>query len=291
MKTQRIVILAGGAATRMKKAAPDLTDLDPTLANQADTLTKGMIGLGDSGKSLIDYQLENASNAGFNEVLMLLHPDDDFTQPYYEKLAQEGNSWGLQFVFARQHIHADRVKPAGTADAVLQALEQHPDWQQGRIVVCNSDNLYSTQAFEALWHSSNPNALISYDRDALDFPLERIKAFAIVEPDENNYLQNIIEKPSDEQAEAIAQRYGRIGVSMNAFVFEASDLFPALQKTPSHPVRNEKELPTALLIMTKELGKPISCIPMAENVPDLTSKQDILVVQEYLKKVKSLAFQ
>lgn len=288
MKTQRIVILAGGAATRMKKAAPDLKDLDPTLANQADTLTKGMIGLGDSGKSLIDYQLENASNAGFNEVLMLLHPDDDFTQQYYEKLAQEGNSWGIHFVFARQHIHADRVKPAGTADAVLQALEQYPDWQQGRIVVCNSDNLYSTQAFEALWHSPNPNALISYDRDALEFPLERIKAFAIVEPDENNYLQNIIEKPSDEQAEAIAQRYGRIGVSMNAFVFEASDLFPALQKTPFHPVRNEKELPTALLIMTKELGKPISCIPMAENVPDLTSKQDILVVQEYLKKVKTL---
>ena len=75
---------------------------------------------------------------------------------------------------------------------------------------------------------------------------------------------------------------------MNAFVFEASDLFPALQKTPFHPIRNEKELPTALLIMTKELGKPISCIPMAENVPDLTSKQDILVVQEYLKKVKTL---
>lgn len=286
MKTSRIVILAGGAATRMKKAAPYLKDLDPALANQANTLTKGMIGLGDSGKSLIDYQLENASNAGFSEVLMLLHPDDDFTQQYYQKLENEGNSWNLHFVFARQQIYADRIKPAGTADAVLQALEQHPDWQQGKIVVCNSDNLYSKEAFEALWNSPNPNALISYDREALDFPLERIKAFAIIESDQHSHLQNIIEKPSDEQAQAILEKYGRIGVSMNAFVFEASDLLPALQKTPFHPERNEKELPTTLLIMVRDLKKPISCIPMAENVPDLTSKQDILVVQEYLRNLK-----
>ena len=219
MKTQRIVILAGGAATRMKKAAPDLTDLDPTLANQADTLTKGMIGLGDSGKSLIDYQLENASNAGFNEVLMLLHPDDDFTQAYYEKLAQEGNSWGIQFVFARQYIHTDRVKPAGTADAVLQALEQHPDWQQGRIVVCNSDNLYSAEALHALRETESPNAFISYDRDAMDFPLERISRFAIAKLDANNQLLDILEKPSED----VLEQYKDFGLNIKGV--DAKDKF------------------------------------------------------------------
>ncbi|MFC0184122.1 glucose-1-phosphate adenylyltransferase [Pseudarcicella hirudinis] len=281
---KRILILAGGVASRMKKAAENLQNIDSKLIEQADTLTKGMISVGKAGKSLIDYELYNAHLASFEEILLLLHPEDNFTQPYYEKLMEEDKTWNIKILFARQTIAADRVKPAGTADAVLQALQQHKEWQKGRFIILNSDNLYSVNALNLLWECKYDNALISYDQSALEFPEERIKAFAIIKTNENGFLENIIEKPDEEQTSALKLRDGRIGVSMNAFVMEASDLIPCLEKTPFHPIRNEKELPYSVSLLVENDKNAVYVIPLSENVPDLTSKYDISVVQEYLAK-------
>ncbi len=267
-------------SSRMKKAAENL-QLDQQLIQQADTLTKGMIQVGTSGQSLIDYQLHNAQQAGFTEVLLLLHPEDTLTQEYYESAITQKKYEGLSFRYARQYIPADRQKPAGTADAVLQALQQTPEWQTGRFVICNSDNLYSSNALDVLWTSEKPNALISYDREALLFPPERIQAFAIIRTNEAGYLLDIHEKPEPDEINRILEKRGRVGVSMNLFVMEAEKLLPWLEATPYHPTRQEKELPTAVnkLAATEE----IAVLPLAENVPDLTNKQDILTVQSYLK--------
>jgi glucose-1-phosphate thymidylyltransferase/glucose-1-phosphate adenylyltransferase len=102
--------------------------------------------------------------------------------------------------------------------SVLQALEQQEDWQKGRILILNSDNLYSQKALELLWNCPESNALISYDRDSLEFPIERIKAFAVIKSSIDEYLESIIEKPSDEMIDQIIKETGRIGVSMNAFM-------------------------------------------------------------------------
>lgn len=161
---------------------------------------------------------------------------------------------------------------------------QHQDWQEGRVIVCNSDNLYSVHALQTLWNSKEPQALISYERDALNYPAERISAFALIETDAQGYLTNIVEKPSAEQAAAILATQGRLGVSMNIFVFESERFLPYLAKTPFHPIRNEKELPTAVFMYGDGEGKGFYAIPLAENVPDLTSKEDILVMQKYLEE-------
>lgn len=73
---------------------------------------------------------------------------------------------------------------------------------------------------------------------------------------------------------------------MNLFAFEASQIIPCLKETPFHPVRNEKELPTAVNKLAK--NKRVYAIPLSENVPDLTSKKDIAVVQKYLAEKYSL---
>lgn len=279
---KRLLILAGGASSRMKKNADNLAGLDAALIDQANSLTKGMIGVGQGGKSLIDYLLFNAQLAGFKEVLLLLHPDDDVTQPYYEELSEKGEAWGINFLFARQFIPADRAKPAGTADALYQALAQHPDWQAGRFIVCNSDNLYSVKALTLLWDNTEPNALISYERDALEFPQERISSFAIIKTDAGGFLEDIIEKPTDEEAQEVLKKQGRLGVSMNLFAMDAATMFPILARTPFNPVRNEKEIPTAVSMLREVNGKGFFTIPFAEHVPDLTSKTDLKVVQDYL---------
>lgn len=280
---RRILILAGGIASRMKKSTEDLS-VDQKLIEQADTLTKGMIGVGKAGKSLIDYQLFNAQLAEYKEILLLLHPEDSITQEYYEDQMKNDNVWGLKIQFSRQNILPDRIKPAGTADAVLQALEQHKSWQTGKMVILNSDNLYSSRALDLLWESSSDNALISYDRDSLNFPEERIKAFAVIRADEQGYLQEIIEKPDEEVINQILRKSGRVGVSMNAFVVKAEQLLPYLKKTPFHPTRNEKELPTAISMLVADFSDSFYTIPLSENVPDLTSKNDLEIVQNYLQK-------
>ncbi|MFD3292300.1 sugar phosphate nucleotidyltransferase [Aquirufa sp. KTFRIE-69F] len=282
---KRLLILAGGMASRMKKAlAEENSDLDPKLVAQANAVTKGMIQVGKNGKTLIDYQLYNAHLAGIEEVMLLLHPTDSVSQEYCESLMAKDATWGMKIVFARQQIAADREKPAGTADAVYQALSQHVDWQTGRVIVCNSDNLYSVNALKTLWASEVPQALISYHRDSLLYPEERISAFALIRTDAEGYLLEIIEKPTKEQAEELMAKQGRLGVSMNVFVFEASTFLPYLAKTPFHAVRNEKELPTSVVMFGEGEGKGFFAIPLAENVPDLTSKEDILVMQKYLEE-------
>ena len=282
---KRLLILAGGMASRMKKAlAEENSDLDPKLVAQANAVTKGMIQVGKNGKTLIDYQLYNAHLAGIEEVMLLLHPTDNVSQQYCESLMAKDATWGIQIVFARQQIPADREKPAGTADAVFQALSQHADWQKGRVIVCNSDNLYSVNALKTLWASEVPQALISYHRDSLLYPEERISAFALIRTDAEGYLLEIIEKPTKEQADELMAKQGRLGVSMNVFVFEASTFLPYLAKTPFHAVRNEKELPTSVVMFGEGEGKGFFAIPLAENVPDLTSKEDILVMQKYLEE-------
>jgi glucose-1-phosphate thymidylyltransferase/glucose-1-phosphate adenylyltransferase len=282
---KRLLILAGGMASRMKKAlTEENSDLDPKLVAQANAVTKGMIQVGKNGKTLIDYQLYNAHLAGIEEVMLLLHPTDNVSQEYCESLMAKDATWGMKIVFARQQIAADREKPAGTADAVYQALSQHSDWQTGRVIVCNSDNLYSVNALKTLWASEVPQALISYHRDSLLYPEERISAFALIRTDAEGYLLEIIEKPTKEQANELMTKQGRLGVSMNVFVFEASTFLPYLAKTPFHPVRNEKELPTSVVMFGEGEGKGFFAIPLAENVPDLTSKEDILVMQKYLEE-------
>lgn len=272
-------------ASRMKKAmAEGASDLDPNLVAQANSVTKGMIQVGKNGKTLIDYQLYNAHLAGIEEVMLLLHPTDTVSQEYCESLMAKDACWGMQIVFARQQIPADREKPAGTADAVYQALMQHADWQTGRVIVCNSDNLYSVNALKTLWASPEPNALISYHRDSLLYPAERISAFALIRTDAEGYLLEIIEKPTAEQASELMAKIGRLGVSMNVFVFEASTFLPYLAKTPFHAIRNEKELPTSVVMFGEGEGRGFYTIPLAENVPDLTSKEDILVMKQYLEE-------
>lgn len=272
-------------ASRMKKAmAEGASDLDPNLVAQANSVTKGMIQVGKNGKTLIDYQLYNAHLAGIEEVMLLLHPTDTVSQEYCESLMAKDACWGMQIVFARQQIPADREKPAGTADAVYQALMQHVDWQTGRVIVCNSDNLYTVSALKTLWASPEPNALISYHRDSLLYPAERISAFALIRTDADGYLLEIIEKPTAEQASELMAKIGRLGVSMNVFVFEASTFLPYLAKTPFHAVRNEKELPTSVVMFGEGEGRGFYTIPLAENVPDLTSKEDILVMKQYLEE-------
>jgi glucose-1-phosphate thymidylyltransferase/glucose-1-phosphate adenylyltransferase len=172
----------------------------------------------------------------------------------------------------------------GTADAVLQGMLTRPDWKRGKFTVCNSDNLYSVEVLKRLLQDTHLCAMADYDRDALGVELDRVKAFAIIWKDGEGYLTDIVEKPGPEEIEKARDANGRVGVSMNIFRLDYDALLPVLETCPLHPVRQEKELPTALKMLLEENPKAIFTIQVSEPVPDLTSKGDLLKVRSFLEK-------
>jgi len=278
-----LIILAGGASSRMKKEAV-VENLSEEEIAQANERSKGLIGVGPNGRPLMDYLLLNAKKAGYKNVFIIIGEQGELFKSFYGNKDKNNDFHGLNVSFAVQYIPEGRVKPFGTADALFQAVEQYPELNTQFYSVCNSDNLYSAEALYALRETNSPNAFISYDRDAMEFPSERISRFAVAKLNENNCLLDIIEKPEAEVVESFKDAEGKIRVSMNAFKFDGAVLYPYLKNCPVHPERDEKELPTVLLNSLKADGNVALGIPFSEHVPDLTAKEDILEVKAYLKK-------
>jgi NDP-sugar pyrophosphorylase family protein len=279
-----LVILAGGVSSRMRRAAALPDGIDPGLIREADQKPKSMIGVGTGGRPFLDYLLMNAAAAGYRDVVLVVGQADVAMRAHYTVATVEGLSKGLRVSFAEQPIPEGRTKPLGTADALRWGLRSRPDWSGSRVTVCNSDNLYSREALQELLVSEYPAALIDYDRKSLQFERERIEQFAVLSKDAEGFLVSIIEKPSPEEIRALTGPDGRVGVSMNIWRLDYDLIMPYLARVPLHPVRKEYELPTAVGMLAAEHPRTVMTIPRAEHVPDLTSRDDLAAVREYLHR-------
>ncbi len=274
------MILAAGIGSRMKKPPAESKIDDPRLVRDADVKPKAMIGVGKDSHPFLDYLLHNAREAGYRDVVLVVSDKDEYIRPYYgSDKPGTGGTRDLSISFAEQTIPEGRTKPLGTADALLQALVLRKDWAGQKFTVCNSDNLYSVHALQLLRETPHDNALIAYDRTALEFAEERIQKFAVLMNDDAGYLRCIIEKPSDEEVARAKDSSGRIRVSMNIFALSYSQILPVLEGVPLNPDRNEKELPQAVNMLASDYQREVMTYPLSEHVPDLTSKDDIARVQ------------
>lgn len=278
-----LVILAGGISSRMKMAQPASAQLDPVLRRDAEEKSKSMIGVGDEHRPFLDYLLHNITVAGYRHVVILIGEKDDSIRAYYEAGRGAAQFSHLKMTYVRQPIPAGRTRPLGTADALWHALKATPEWRGQCFTVCNSDNLYSAEALRLMLEAPHANAMIDYDRAALQFSPERISAFAVLKKNAHGYLSDIIEKPSPAEMHSVTAE-GRTGVSMNIFRLAYDQILPYLETVPLHPTREEKELPTAVKMLVERNPHAVFTIPRAEPVPDLTLQSDILIVQEYLQK-------
>lgn len=271
--TENIIIMAGGASSRMKSSIDQ--NLPPEKIAQANHVSKGLIELG--GKPFLSYLLENILKAGFENVFIITGKN---AQPFRSTFENNPDFDGLNILFATQHIQEGRKKPYGTADALYQCIEQYPHLRKNTFCVCNSDNLYSLHALKSLKNVPSSQAILAYDIEYLEYPKERISRFAVMRFDENYNLLSIIEKPKTSKIDSFTDSINKIRVSMNIFLFDGKLCSKYIEECPPHPIRDEKELPTVLMNMINDnilfLG-----IPIAEHVPDLTSKKDILELEKY----------
>lgn len=283
MRNGKLVILAGGISSRMKKSPVPEAIVDETLILDANEKAKSMIGVGKGHRPFLDYLLYNAREAGYHDVVIVISEKDESIRKYYGQKDKLNEFFGMRISYAVQTIPIGREKPLGTADALSVALKAMPEWNGARFTVCNSDNLYSQKALRLMLEHNYPNAMIDYDRNALEFELSRIEKFAVTVKDKEGFLVRIIEKPSEEEINHAKATNGVIGVSMNIFSLDRDTIYPFLDSVPFHPVRNEKELPEAVNMMVSKYPKSMYCFPLSEHVPDLTAKEDIVSVQRYLE--------
>jgi glucose-1-phosphate adenylyltransferase len=263
---------------------PGDAKLEPDLERDAETKSKSMIRVGETGRPFLDYLLYNAREAGYRDIVIVVGEGDAAIRSYYGA-KERGNPFeGLSISYALQPVPPGRVKPLGTADALLHALQIRPDWAGTRFTVCNSDNLYSRRALTIVREAATGCAMIDYDRDALEFPPARIEQFAVIMKNEKNQLIDIVEKPGPDALARACDRGGRVGVSMNIWRFPYDRILPCLEETPLHPARLEKELPSAVLILIHRWPGSLLTIPLQERVPDLTDRSDIPEMQRYLSR-------
>ena len=274
--TNTIVILAAGMSSRMKKSTD--SSIGSTKADEANKKSKSLITFGN--KPFIFFLLENIVDAGFQNVIMVVGQDyEDFKN----EMDKFPNISKINIEYAIQSIPENRVKPFGTADAVYQTMDQIDKLKNQSFCVCNSDNLYSTKSLKLIRENSYDNAVLAYDRDSLNFPKDRVTSFSILMTNSEFNLVNFIEKPTQEQVEQNLDDNGKIRVSMNIFKFDGSQAFEFIKSCPVNPLRNEKELPSAIVNMISHDSLYMKGIPIAEHVPDLTSKADIQIIQKLIE--------
>lgn len=283
MMHTNLIILAGGTSSRMKNSS-SIKGLNKEEIAQANSRSKGLIEIGVNGRPLIDYLLYNAKSAGYKDIYIVVGEQDNLFNEYYG-IDDHGNDfYGLNIFFAIQYVPKGRRKPFGTADALFQTIEQYPELIMEDYSVCTSNNLHSVEALSALRVTKFPHAFISYDREAIEVSSKRISKLAIAKLDDDNLLLDIIERPNLEEINSYRDMSGKIRVSMNAFKFSGVNLYKYLKKCPIHPLSKEKELQKAFLNMLRDFPKTAVGIPFSEPVPDITAKEDIVIVKEYLDK-------
>ena len=122
---------------------------------------KQVDGLGPNGEILMEYSIYDAIRAGFNKVVFIIKPD---MKELMENLcgrriaqmkANDGSSVEVAYAFqdfssvpSWYKIPAERVKPFGTAHAVLCAR----DVVKEPFAVINADDYYGADAFSTIYN-------------------------------------------------------------------------------------------------------------------------------------------
>jgi hypothetical protein len=105
------------------------------------------VPVGPSGEALLDYAIYDARRAGFGDVVLVIREEQE--ESFREHAARLwGDAVAVRYAFQRLGYppQPGRVKPWGTAHAVLAAAEHVP----GPFAVMNADDFYGAASFALL---------------------------------------------------------------------------------------------------------------------------------------------
>jgi len=263
--------------------------------------------VGTHGQLIIDYSIYDAKRAGFETVVFIIKHEieETFKSAIGDRLSKVINvKYAYQELFDLPEgysVPTDRVKPWGTAHAILAAREI----VDGPFAVVNSDDYYGPEAFRTIYdylctHEDQPDrysyAMVGYLLGNTVTEHGHVARGVCVE-DENNHLITVTERTHIEKDGNDARFTeddgatwhalpGNTIVSMNlwgltrSFIDEAWARFPAfLEKTLSeNPIKGEYFLPGVISQLIDEQKAVVKVLRSNDQWHGVTYQADKPVV-------------
>ena len=295
MKKPVLVIMAAGMGSRYG----GLKQIDP---------------VDEQGHIIMDFSIFDAKRAGFEKVVFIIKKENekDFREVIGKRMAKHME---VAYVFQDLHnlpegfsVPEGRVKPWGTAHAVLSAIDEI----DGPFAVINADDYYGRHAFQTIYdYLSTHEDDDKYRYTMVGYELQNTVT------DNGHVARGICQVSADGKLEGIQERTriekreGKIAfteddgetwtyvpgetlVSMNMWGFTRSILediqkgFPAfLEKgLAENPMKCEYFLPTVVDNLEKAGRAEVSVLSSKDKWFGVTYKEDKPVVVEAIRKMK-----
>lgn len=286
-----LVILAGGMGSRFG----GLKQIEP---------------MGPNGEFIIDYSIFDAINAGFNKVVFLIKEEnyDVFKETIGKRVEPhvkvEYIFQGLDTVPTTVDIPSDRVKPLGTAHAILCAKEVVKE----PFAMVNADDFYGRDAFTKAYEylskvdeSSNDYGMVGY-RVVNTLTENGSVKRGVCKVDNSDYLISITESKVEKVGEDIVAsplngndpfivNYNDT-VSMNFLLFTPTifdyleEKFPVfLEKNRDNLLTSEYLIPDVLQELVSEGKASTKVIRTSATWQGVTYKEDTPSVREAIGKL------
>ena len=268
----------------------------------------------EQGHIIMDFSIFDAKRAGFEKVVFIIKKEneEDFREVIGKRMAKHME---VAYVFQDLHnlpegfsVPEGRVKPWGTAHAVLSAIDEI----DGPFAVINADDYYGRHAFQTIYdYLSTHEDDDKYRYTMVGYELQNTVT------DNGHVARGICQVSADGKLEGIQERTriekreGKIAfteddgetwtyvpgetlVSMNMWGFTRSILeeiqkgFPAfLEKgLAENPMKCEYFLPTVVDNLEKAGRAEVSVLSSKDKWFGVTYKEDKPVVVEAIRKMK-----
>lgn len=279
-----LVVMAAGMGSRYG----GLKQLDP---------------VGENGQLIIDYSIYDARRAGFETVVFVIKHeiDESFRKGIGDRISQV-----MDVKYAYQDrddlpegysCPAERLKPWGTAQAVLAAREI----VDGPFAVINADDYYGPEGFKIIYdylsnHEDQPGC---YEYAMVGYLLKNTVtenghvARGICEETADHYLSSVVErtkiikgddcpKYTEDDGETWVDLPGDTIVSMNLWGFHKSYLDEAWSRFPAfldealanNPVKAEYFLPSVVSQLLAEGKARVKVLRSSDRWFGVTYRED-----------------
>ena len=296
MKKPVLVIMAAGMGSRYG----GLKQIDP---------------VDEQGHIIMDFSIFDAKRAGFEKVGFIIKKENeaDFKEAVGNRMAEQ-----MEVAYVYQDLHnipegfevpEGRVKPWGTAHAVLSAIDEI----DGPFAVINADDYYGRDAFQVIYdYLATHEDDDKYRYTMVGYKLENTVtdnghvARGVCDTNEAGELVRITERTriekrnggiaySEDDGASWTELPGDTLVSMNMWGFTRSILdeikagFPAfLEKgLVSNPMKCEYFLPAVVSTLLEEGRATVAVLASADKWYGVTYKEDKPVVVQAIKKMKA----
>jgi len=270
---------------------------------------KQIDALGPNGETIIDYSIYDAVRAGFGKVVMVIRKsiENEFKQVFFErysgKIEIEYVLQEIEYVPEGATYNPERVKPWGTAHAVLMAdgTVNEP------FCVINGDDFYGADAFKCMADFLTVAQNDSTDYCMVGYQLSRtlsdygFVSRGVCETDSDNMLLQVTECTQIKRIGSVICYKDDLDVnqtladdkvvSMNfwgftpAFFRDTKMMFEKFIKAKGNDLKSELYIPTVLSELLDEKKATVKVLNSEAEWFGVTYQEDRSFVVERLKKL------